>query len=265
MTLFGHSYTTIKMKKTITLIALFFSIVTVSAQNAAPTIPDKPEVVFVQGGTFNMGSNVQDDEKPVHSVTVNSFSIGKYPVTVGQYKKFCEATGRPMPEAPSWGLNNSHPVVNVNYNDAVSYCNWLGEEYGGDWRLPTEAEWEYAARGGNKTNGYTYSGGNDLESVGWFSDNAGGQTQRVGRKKANELGIYDMSGNVWEWCRDWYGKDYYSSSPKDNPKGPATASYRVLRGGGWINDATYCRVAFRNYGDPSLRNYGRGFRVVLSQ
>ena len=251
------------MKNTITLLALFVSILTVKAQ--APAIPDKPEVIFVQGGTFNMGSNTQDDEKPIHSVTVNSFSIGKYPVTVGQYKKFCEATGRQMPEAPSWGWNNSHPMVMVNYNDAVSYCNWLGEEYGGDYRLPTEAEWEYAARGGNKSNSYTYSGSNDLESVGWFSDNAGGQTNRVGRKKPNELGIYDMSGNVCEWCRDWYSDSYYATSPKDNPKGPPTGEYRILRGGGWTDTAEYCRFAFRHFNSPGYRDNDYGFRVVLSQ
>jgi formylglycine-generating enzyme required for sulfatase activity len=233
---------------------------------APAAIPVKPEVIFVEGGTFNMGSNEgENNEKPVHRVTVSSFSIGKYPVTVGQYKAFCEETGRSMPEAPGWGWQERHPMVNVTYNDAVAYANWLGEKFGGDWRLPTEAEWEYAARGGNKSRGTTYSGSNDLETVGWFADNAGGQTNGVGRKRPNELGIYDMSGNVWEWCRDWYGSDYYASSPSSNPRGPASGTNRVLRGGSWDYTSTYCRVAIRDFGTPSDRSTFRGFRVVLSQ
>lgn len=138
------------MKITIQILALcLFTSSTIFAQ-APATIPEKPEVILVQGGTFQMGSNQETDEKPIHSVTLSSYSIGNYKVTVGQYKAFCTATGKSMPEAPSWGWNDKHPIANVNYNDAVSYCNWLGEKYGSDWRLPTEAEWEYAARGGNK-------------------------------------------------------------------------------------------------------------------
>jgi formylglycine-generating enzyme required for sulfatase activity len=170
-----------------------------------------------------------------------------------------------MPEEPNWGWQDKHPMVKVTYNDAVSYCNWLGEKFGGDWRLPTEAEWEYAARGGNKSNRYTYAGGDELEKVAWFEDNADWQTQAVGRKKANELGIYDMSGNVWELCKDWYGEDYYKTSPATNPKGPASGEYRVLRGGGWVDRAAYCRVAGRSGGAPSDRDHDFGFRVVLSQ
>lgn len=226
------------------------------------TIPDKPEVVLVTGGTFTMGSTVEKDETP-HTVTLSSYSIGKYPVTVGQYKKYCTATSTAMPEAPSWGWNDKHPMVMVNYNDAVAYCNWLGETYGGDWRLPTEAQWEFAARGGNKSGSYTYSGSDDLDEVGWYADNAGGKTQTVGRKKANELGIYDMSGNVWEWCKDWY--DTYGASAQTNPKGATSGSLRVLRGGSWLYSASFCRVAFRGSGDPSYRIGDSGFRVVLSQ
>jgi len=232
------------------------------------TIPVKPEVVLVQGGTFTMGSNAADagyDQKPTHSVTVSTFSIGKYEVSWGQYKAFCTATGRLLPSAPEWGINDKHPVVNVNYNDCVAYCNWLGETCGGDWRLPTEAEWEYAARGGNKSSGYTYSGGNDLLQVGWNADNAGGQTQSAGRKKPNELGLYDMSGNVWEWCMDWYSDSYYAASPASNPRGPTSGSRRVLRGGSWDYSAAGCRVADRDNYDPSRRNSRFGFRVVLSQ
>jgi formylglycine-generating enzyme required for sulfatase activity len=225
-------------------------------------LPDKPEVVLVQGGTFTMGNSVENDETQ-HTVTLSSYSIGKYPVTVGQYKKYCTTTGTAMPEEPSWGWNDKHPMVMVNYNDAVAYCNWLGETYGGDWRLPTEAEWEFAALGGNISGRYTYSGSDDLDEVAWYVDNAGGKTQTVGRKKANQLGIYDISGNVWEWCKDWYGD--YSDTEHTNPIGATSGSHRVIRGGSWNSSATYCRVANRSYGDPSYRDDDDGFRVVLSQ
>ena len=255
------------MKHNILILFLAWAALFATAQTPTP-IPVKPEVVLVAGGTFTMGSNAADaqrDEKPTHSVTVSSYSIGKYEVTWGQYKAFCTATGRPVPDAPSWGINDRHPVVNVNYNDCVAYCNWLGETYGGDWRLPTEAEWEYAARGGNKSLGYTYSGGNDMDQLGWYEDNAAGQTMVVGRKKPNELGLYDMSGNVLEWCKDWYSDSYYASSPANNPKGPTSGSDRVLRGGSWYYSAANCRVANRYCGGPSGRNSFGGFRVVLSQ
>jgi formylglycine-generating enzyme required for sulfatase activity len=225
-------------------------------------LPAKPEVVLVQGGTFTMGSTIEEDETP-HSVTLSSYSIGKYPVTVGQYKKYCTATGTAMPEAPYWGWNDKHPIVNVNYNDAVAYCNWLGKTYGGDWRLPTEAQWEFAARGGNKSRHYTYSGSNDLDAVGWYADNAGSKIHAVATKNTNELGIYDMSGNVWEWCKEWYGN--YSAAAQTNPKGATSGSYRVLRGGSWCYSAATCRVANRINFDPSYRNDYNGFRVVLSQ
>ena len=232
-----------------------------AAQTPA-TIPAKPEVVFVQGGSFNMGGTMSDYQKPVHRVTISSYHIGKYLVTVGQYLAFCEDTGRPMPKPPRWGWQDRHPMVKVSYDDAIAYCNWLGKQYGGEWRLPTEAEWEYAARGGNKSMGCTYSGGDDMEQVGWFEDNAGGKTNSVGQKKANELGVYDMSGNVWEWCNDWFRVDYYANSPANNPLGPSSGSNRVLRGGGWGGPAADCHVAYRSFIGPSLRTDYNGFRVV---
>ena len=233
-----------------------------SITQAQTIIPDKPEMVLVQGGIFTMGSVVESYEIP-HSVTLSSYSIGKYPVTVGQYKKYCIASGTAMPDAPSWGWNDKHPMVLVNYNDAVAYCNWLGEQYGGDWRLPTKAQWEFAARGGNKSNGYTYSGSDDLDEVAWYAGNSGGKTQIVGRKKGNELGIYDMSGNVWEWCEDWYGD--YDSQPQTNPKGATSGSDRMVRGGSWSRSAGICRVAGRYGVGPAYRFSLSGFRVVLSQ
>jgi formylglycine-generating enzyme len=228
----------------------------------APALPIKPEVILVQGGTFTMGSNTgRNNEKPRHPVTLSSYNIGKYPVTVGQYSAFCRATGRPMPDAPSWGWNDKHPMVNVSDDDAVAYCYWLGQEYGGNWRLPTEAEWEYAARGGGKSKGYLYSGSNDPRSIGWYADTARWQTNVVGRKKTNELGIYDMSGSVWEWCSDWYS-DYVSSS-QTNPKGPSSGTHYVVRGGSWYDDAYHCRSTYRNYMSPGYNDITTGFRVVL--
>ena len=132
-----------------------------------------------------------------------------------------------------------------------------------DYRLPTEAEWEYAARGGNKSNNYTYSGSNTLDNVAWYSSNSGSNTHQVGTKAANELGLYDMSGNVWEWCWDWYGT--YSSSAQTNPYGATTGTYRVLRGGSWNYFDDFCRVSNRNYSSPDNRNYLIGFRVARTK
>ena len=227
-----------------------------------------PEMILVEGGTFTMGDEHGEgdsDEQPLHEVTLKTYKISKTPVTVAQYRAYCRATGRSMPDPPSWGWIDSHPMVNVTWHDAVAYTDWLAEKMDADYRLPTEAEWEYAARGGNKSKGTKYSGGRSIDMVGWYTENSGGQTRPVATKNPNELGIYDMSGNVWEWCRDWYGGDYYANSPSSNPKGPASGSSRVLRGGGWYYDASYCRVANRNRYDPRYLSDNGGFRVVLSQ
>jgi formylglycine-generating enzyme required for sulfatase activity len=242
------------MKKTL----LIFAITLLSS--AVLVAQAKPTMIAIEGGTFTMGSS---EEKPTHTVTVSSFSMGKYEITVAEYKAFCTAVGRSMPYAPSWGWNDKHPMVRVNFNDANAYCSWLSETTGQNYRLPTEAEWEYAARGGQKNKGYTYSGGNDIEEAGWCSDNAGGQTQAVGRKQSNELGLYDMSGNVWEWCSDWYGS--YTSEAQTNPRGASKGTNRVLRGGSWYFVAACCRVDFRRGSDPEDLDGGNGFRVVLAQ
>ncbi len=247
------------MKKLLLFTALFFIALTIKAQN---TFPNKPEVVLVKGGVFIMGSGYY--EETLHTVTLSSYSIGKYPITVGQYKKYCTATGTAMPKAPSWGWNDEHPIVNVNYNDAIAYCNWLGEQYNGDWRLPTEAEWEFAARGGNKSSNYTYSGSNSIDEVAWYGENTREKTQAVGLKKANELGLYDMSGNVWEWCNDW--EFDYITAAQTNPKGPTSGTFRVIRGGSWWQrNITQFRVTYRNRINPDNRGVENGFRVVLSQ
>ena len=226
-----------------------------------------PEMVLVEGGTFMMGdSEMEGDsrEQPVHEVTLKSFSIAKTETTVLQYKTFCNATGRAFPNEMADEVNDA-PMTYVSWHDAVAYTDWLADKTGKNYRLPTEAEWEYAARGGNKSEGHKYSGGRSLDVVGWYGSPNGINTKAVALKRANELGIYDMSGNVEEWCRDWFGEDYYSNSPSDNPKGPSTGESRVVRGGYSSSSSNYCRVAFRWGYPPDMKWYNRGFRVILVQ
>ncbi len=226
-------------------------------------------MVIVKGGTFQMGSNESSDEKPIHSVTVSDFYIGKYEVTFEEYDKFCDATSRTKPNDEGWG-RGKQPVINVSWYDATAYCEWLSKQSGQKYRLPTEAEWEYAARGGNKSSGYTYSGSNTVSNVAWYRINSYDKgsshsdygTHVVGTKNANKLGIYDMSGNVWEWCSDWYDSGYYSSSSSNNPTGASSGSSRVLRGGSWYSIASRCRVANRDYYRPPGSSNGSGFRVA---
>jgi formylglycine-generating enzyme required for sulfatase activity len=215
---------------------------------------DLPNMVYVAGGTFLMGrNNGANDEKPVHTVTLSSFYLSKYEVTVAEYRKFCQATNRQMPEAPSWGWQDNHPIVNVSWEDAVAYCQWAGG------RLPTEAEWEYAARGGNKSHGYKYAGSNELDKVAWYDKNSGKQTHPVGEKLPNELGLYDMSGNVWEWCSDWYGA--YAATTQTNHQGPPNGSSRCLRGGSWSHYAYSGEVLSRSFDGPVNRDLSSGFRL----
>ena len=218
--------------------------------------PEKEPIgmVFVEGGTFQMGSNSGDDnEKPVHTVTVSSFYMDATEVTQAEYRKV-------MGKNPSWfsGCDDC-PVESVSWHDANEYAKKVGK------RLPTEAEWEYAARGGNKSKGYRYSGSNGIDAVGWYDDNSDDKTHPVAQKQPNELGLYDMSGNVYEWCSDWYGEESYSSSPQNNPQGPSSGSYRVLRGGGWYRYDDGCRVASRSWDNPINWYHPLGFRLVLSQ
>jgi formylglycine-generating enzyme required for sulfatase activity len=221
--------------------------------------PNAPniEMVRVEGGTFQMGSDeVGSDEKPVHTVTVGNFSIGKYEVTQAQWRAV-------MGNNPSYNKNcDNCPVEQVSWDDVQQFLSKLNSLSSKRYRLPTEAEWEFAARGGNGSNGFKYSGSNDVNAVAWYDSNSGNKTHPVGGKSANELGIYDMSGNVWEWCSDWYDSKYYSSSPSSNPTGAVTGTSRVLRGGSWYGNAVYCRVADRNGNTPSCRDNLFGFRLV---
>ncbi len=227
-----------------------------------------PKFVHVQGGTFTMGDKIgtgNKDQRPTHKVTLKSFDISATEVTVAQYRYYSESTGVGMPKEPSWGWQDNHPIVNVSWRDAMDYSDWLSNQLDQKVRLPYEAEWEYAARGGNQSKGYKFSGSNDLADVGWFDSdkNSGKKTHAVAGKKPNELGLYDMSGNAFEWCIDIYAGDYYANSPKNDPTGATEGNARVIRGGGWNLDDTFSRVAFR-YGSAftgELYDYF-GFRVV---
>ena len=220
------------------------------------------DMVRVEAGTFTMGAtpemkNPEDDEKPTHRVTLtNDYYIGKYEVTQALWQAV-------MGSNPSYFKGNNLPVEQVSWDDCQDFLSKLNRITGKTFRLPTEAEWEYAARGGNKSRGYQYSGSNNLSDVAWYEDNSGNKTHTVGTKQANELGIYDMSGNVWEWCQDWLGK--YNSSSQINPTGANSGSYRVGRGGNWGGNARDCRSSCRGY-DASGSRYGfLGLRLVLSE
>jgi formylglycine-generating enzyme len=221
--------------------------------------------VFVVGGTFQMGRDDGDrDVRPVHSVTLSNFYISKFEVTVQEYRKYTTATNKPFPAAPAEGWNDNHPIVNVTWNDADAYCRWLDSTTGKGVRLPTEAEWEYAARGGVNSLHYAYSGGNTVGDVAWYFLNSSNGTSSVGMKQPNELGIYDMSGNAWEWVYDWQGS--YSYLAQTNPKGPALGgTYKVFRGGSWFNYGlaeNECRVDTRYYYSPDRKVSDGGFRIA---
>ncbi len=220
------------------------------------------EMVRVEAGTFTMGAtpemeNPLDDEKPAHQVTLtNDYYIGKYEVTQALWKAV-------MGNNPSYSKGNNLPVERVSWDNCQKFISKLNRITGKTFRLPTEAEWEYAARGGNKSRGYQYSGSSNLSDVAWYEDNSGNKIHNVGSKQANELGIYDMSGNVHEWCQDWYDK--YSNSSKVNPTGANSGSYRVSRGGGWANSAGLCNSSSRVNETPGNRSGSLGLRLVLSE
>ena len=247
------------------------------------------EMVLVEGGTFTMGctgeqNNCDEDELPTHSVTLNNYFISKYEVTNSQYASFLN-----LIDCNSDGTYNDEDYGNVRYieitdtecqidyidgefksesgkeNYPVTEVSWYGanafaRSNGG--HLPTEAQWEYAARGGNQSQGYIYSGGSNLGDVGWYSVNSDSHSHEVGIKQPNELGIHDMSGNVWEWCQDWYDEDYYEISPQNNPQGPNVGTHKVVRGGSWAYLSHICRVANRNENNLNVTYNNYGFRIV---
>jgi len=218
------------------------------------------EFVCIQGGTFEMGDTFGDggsDEKPVHSVTLSDFCIGKVEVTQAQWEKV-------MGSNPSNFKGNDRPVEQVSWDDVQGFLQKLNQKSGKKYRLPTEAEWEYAARSGGKQEKWAgTSNENQLGNYAWYNANSGSQTHPVGQKQPNGLGLYDMSGNVWEWCQDWYGS--YSASAQRDPQGPSSGSIRVSRGGSWGNDPRDVRSASRRRWNPGRRYDNLGFRLVLSQ
>ena len=220
------------------------------------------DMVRVEAGTFTMGATPEmkdpyEDEKPTHRVTLtNDYYMGKYEVTQALWQTV-------MGNNPSNFKGDNLPVEKVSWDDCQEFISKLNRITGKTFRLPTEAEWEYAARGGNKSRGYQYSGSNNLLDVAWFRDNSGSKTHAVGTKQPNELGIYDMSGNVCEWCHDWYGA--YSSSSQVNPTGANSGSYRVIRGGSWYFSAMYSRSSCRYEHAPGYRSTIFGLRLVLSE
>ena len=211
---------------------------------------------FTMGGTSEQGSDAYNDEKPTHSVTLSSYYICKYEVTQALWRAV-------MGSNPSNFKGDNLPVENVSWYDCQTFINRLNSYTGRNFRLPTEAEWEFAARAGNYSRHYKYSGSNYISDVGWYDDNSGNRSFPVGTKQANELGLFDMSGNVYEWCSDWYGS--YSSYSQNDPTGATSGSYRVRRGGGWGNFARGGRLSYRGSCAPDGRSSNLGLRLVLSQ
>lgn len=218
-------------------------------------------MVPVEGGTFTMGatseqgSDAFDYEKPAHQVTLSDYYIGQTEVMQALWEAV-------MGSNPSYHRGDNLPVECVSWDDCQKFIKKLNQLTGKQFRLPTEAEWEYAARGGRKSRGYKYAGDNNIDSVAWYKGNSGYETHPVATKQANELGVYDMSGNVEEWCSDWYDwYDGYQSSSQSDPQGPSSGSNRVFRGGCYYYDAEGCRVPYRNCGTPDFRSYKLGLRL----
>ncbi len=253
---------------------------------------DGPEMITVQGGAFLMGNDYASgvggqgsDEGPQHKVTISSFKMSKTEVTFELFDQFCDATGH---QRPSDGKNGrgKKPVTNVSWESAIKFCNWMSDnelidkyyiiqsdssafkvtinENSKGYRLPTEAEWEYAARGGEKRAKWAFSGSNDYKEVAWMKTNSSLTPHEVGLKKPNDLGIYDMSGNVWEWCWDFYDKSYYKNSPEQDPKGSDKGTDRVYRGGCWTSSQDDLRLTVRQHNTQNIPSGGVGIRLVQS-
>jgi formylglycine-generating enzyme required for sulfatase activity len=249
---------------------------------------DQIEMIFVEGGNFEMGTNghgyittMRNGIKPPHEVLVDDFFIGKYPVTQSQWiavigeekNSFLKSFSNQPPI--NWNKCANCPAENLSWDDAIKFIKKLNQISGKFYRLLTEAEWEYSALGGRNSKGYLYSGNNDINRVAWYSVNTPtmsyefktslNKIQPVGRKHPNELGIYDMSGNVFEWCSDWYDKEYYSNSPNNNPQGPVSSGYyKIKRGGCRQSCDDTCRVKSRSYGIKNERHLTTGFRLAIS-
>lgn len=253
------------MKKSLYLLGfvLLFSAFQINSQNQVFTVNGVSfKMIDVEGGTFMMGADIDAslEEKPVHKVNLSSFAIGETEVT----QELWQAV---MKNNPSEFKGLNRPVETISWNDCQVFIRKLNEITGKSFRLPTEAEWEYAARGGKKSKGYLYAGSNKADDVAWYGD-LHGETKNVASKIPNELGLYDMSGNVLEWCQDFYGIDYYMFSTLNDPKGPSSGSERVTRGGGCGSLMRNCRVSYRKQfsaSKPDHKFHFCGFRLVLDK
>ncbi|WP_300566128.1 SUMF1/EgtB/PvdO family nonheme iron enzyme [Flavobacterium sp.] len=265
---------------TVSIITLFlFSFTTKQSKN--PML----QMLKIEGGTFWMGSSddnkiAENDEQKKHEVKVNSFELNKLEVTVWEWKDYCTKTKKKLPAKPMWGWNDNNPITNVTWIEAVNYCNWLSKQDGlkpaytiagpsfncdftaNGYRLPTEAEWEFAAKGGTKSKNHIFAGSDDSNEVAWFIKNSTRKPHTVGTKMPNELGLYDMNGNVWEWCWDWYNKDYYKTEDGNNPQGPLRGEKKSVRGGSWDSQLNYLRTANRISTSPEKTNEFYGFRLA---
>ncbi|MBN2279965.1 MAG: SUMF1/EgtB/PvdO family nonheme iron enzyme [Candidatus Marinimicrobia bacterium] len=274
------------LNRWVTIFIFFFFILSLGLAQSETHTKKENKLIFVKGGYFEMGSkdeNAPQDIKPLHRVFLNDFYISSYEVSYQEFIDFLNNAGvgsNGIKEGKKLYILNetdcsvryqngmfyfqksrdamteNYPVVNVTWFGAQAFCEWAGG------RLPTEAEWEYAARGGQKSINYEYSGSNNLLEVAWYSFNSENKISPVGQKKANELGIFDMSGNVYEWCQDWYHDTYYRTSPEQNPSGPASGYQKVLRGGSWYNNAEYNRTTSRFRFNPNNGSIYYGFRLV---
>ncbi|MDE6440152.1 MAG: formylglycine-generating enzyme family protein [Bacteroidales bacterium] len=229
-------------------------------------------MVYVEGGTFQMGATEEqgDDalkaERPVHEVTLNDYYIGQFMVTQAQWTAVMGTTISDIINEYAYtpyGVGDDYPMYYVTWTDAYIFCERMTKRTGKTYRLPTEAEWEYAARGGQKADNTKYAGSDDIDEVAWYRANSDTLTHPVGQKKPNGLGLYDMSGNLWEWCGDWY--EDYSSEAQVNPRGPVQGKNRVIRGGYWQDGASQARVSNRGQYASGYRAFSRGFRVVCER
>lgn len=235
------------------LLLLITAHLTISAQLTA----EQTNMVLVKGGTFEMGSTTgKKDERPVHTVQLNDFMIGQYEVTQGLWQEVMGSLPKDCNDGPT------HPVYNVTDESVALFLQKLNKLTGKNYRLPTEAEWEYAARGGQLSKGYKYCGSDSLNDIAWYAPNADKKTHPVGQKKPNELGLYDMSGNVWERCADWYQANFYKYAAKENPVQQKKKMFRLVRGGSWRSEEQRCQARARNIDVYDHHISNGGLRLV---